>query len=104
MMDEGIELYGSRINVTWLVPAGELYMTSGFRESVGDEVAIAVSGDPNDITYQTGLKDPTETLRYVESEGVVGHTFEIELSGRYYFFVYNLSETEDLDVEATIYR
>jgi beta-lactamase regulating signal transducer with metallopeptidase domain len=104
IMDDGMATYGRRINITWLVPAGETYLTSGMTESNGEEVAIAVSALPTDVTYQTGLKDPTETLRYVQGEGSLAHTFEIEQSGRYYFFVTNMSETEDLDIVALITR
>ncbi|MCI6714336.1 MAG: hypothetical protein MR523_05250, partial [Lachnospiraceae bacterium] len=100
--DDSIEPYGMNLNVVWHVPADTTYMTSGFTESEGDQVAIAVSADPDDITYQTGIKDPNQIMRYVEGEGVIGHTFDIEINGRYYFFVTNLSETEEIYIEATV--
>ena len=32
------------------------------------------------------------------------YTFDIEINGRYYFFVTNLSETEELYIEATVLK
>ena len=79
-------------------------MTSGFTKSEGSQVGITVTADPDDITYQTGIKDPNQLMRYVEGEGIVMHTFDIEINGRYYFFVTNLSETEELYIEATVLK
>ncbi|MBO5473803.1 MAG: M56 family metallopeptidase [Lachnospiraceae bacterium] len=104
MGDDSIDTYATSYDVVWDVPADTTYMTAGFRESVGDTVAIAVGADPDDITYQTGLKDPKQIMRYVEGEGAIGHTFEIDIAGRYYFFVTNLSETEELYIEATVIK
>ena len=100
--DDSVEPYGLTLNIKWDVPADTTYMTSGFTESEGDQVAIAVSADPDDITYQTGIKDPNQIMRYVEGEGVISHTFDIEINGRYYFFVTNLSETEEIYIEALV--
>ena len=102
--DDSVEPYGLTLNVTWHVPADTTYMTSGFTESEGDQVSILVTSDPDDITYQTGIKDPNQIMRYVEGEGEIYHVFDIEINGRYYFFVTNLSETEELYIEATIVK
>lgn len=102
--DDSIEPYGLSFNVVWHVPADRTYMTSGFTKSEGSQVTIAVGADPDDITYQTGIKDPNQLMRYVEGEGQVCHTFDIEINGRYYFFVTNLSETEELYIEATVIK
>lgn len=102
--DDSIEPYGMSLNVVWHVPADTTYMTSGFTESEGDQVGISVGADPDDITYQTGIKDPNQIMRYVEGEGVITHTFDIEINGRYYFFVTNLSETEEIYIEATVIK
>lgn len=104
MEDDNIEPRGHVFNVQWHVPADTTYMTSGFRESEGDEVSVLVAGTPEDITFQTGIKDPNELMRYVEGEDVVLHTFDIEINGRYYFFVTNLSETEELYVQCTVVK
>lgn len=102
VMDDAIQARGRSFTVRWYVPAGRTYVTSGFNELEGSEVSILVTADPEELTYQTGIKDPNALFRYVEGEGVITHTFEIEISGRYYFFVTNLSETEELYVEAMI--
>lgn len=102
--DDDIEPYSLTFNIVWHVPADTTYMTSGFNESNGDQVSILVTTDPDDITYQTGIKDPNQLMRYVEGEGQVVHTFDIEIDGRYYFFVTNMSETEELYIEATVAR
>ena len=102
--DDSVEPYGLTFDVEWHVPADTTYMTSGFNESVGDQVSIMVATDPDDMTYQTGIKDPNQIMHYVEGEGVIMHTFDIEIDGRYYFFVCNLSETEELYIEATVAR
>ena len=104
MGDDSVETYGLTINLHWHVPADRTYMSTGFTESEGDQVVIAVGADPDDITYQTGLKDPNQIMHYVEGEGVITHTFDIEINGRYYFFVTNLSETEELYIEATVLK
>lgn len=102
--DDSIEPYGMSFNVVWHVPADRTYMTSGFTKSEGSQVTIAVGADPDDITYQTGLKDPNQIMHYLEGEGQICYTFDIEINGRYYFFVTNLSETEELYIEATVIK
>lgn len=104
MGEDGIEPYGRTFTVEWRVPVDTTYMTSGFNEDEGDEVTIAVAADPDDITFQTGIKDPNQLMRYVEGEDQISHTFDIEINGRYYFFVTNLSETEELDIEAFVIK
>ncbi len=104
MGDDSIETCSSTFTLDWNVPADRTIMSSGFTESVGNEVSILVSADPDDMTYQTGLKDPDQIMHYVEGEGVISHTFSIEIKGRYYFFVTNLSETEELHIEAFVVK
>jgi hypothetical protein len=103
-MDDAIQPRGRTIYVKWQVPADTTYVTSGFTEDEGDEVYILVSAEQEDITYHTGIKDPNELFRYVEGQGAVSHTFQIEISGRYYFFVTNLSETDYIDITAMIVK
>lgn len=102
--DDSIEPYGLSFDVVWHVPADTTYMTSGFTKSEGSQVSIAVTADPDDMTYQTGLKDPNQIMHYIEGEGQNVYTFDIEINGRYYFFVTNLSETEELYIEATVLK
>lgn len=104
MGDDSVELYDLVNVVKWDVPPDTTYMTSGFKESEGDMVSIAVAADPDDITFQTGIKDPKQIMHYVEGEDQVSHTFEIKIAGRYYFFVTNLSEEEELYIEATVIK
>ncbi len=103
MLDD-IETYGRVKVIDWTVPAGKTFMTSGFTKAEGDSVAVALSVTPEDVTIQTGIKDPEYIMRYVEGEDVVSHTFEIEITGRHYFFVINTSETEDVRVEGSLIR
>lgn len=104
MGDDGIDLQGLLINITWTIPAGKTYMSTGFNQHDGDSVVITVASDPNDIDYQMGIKDPEAIMWYVEGSDVVYQEFAIVMDGRYYFFVTNLSETEKLHVEASIAR
>lgn len=104
MGDDSVEPYGLTFDIKWDVPANRTYMTAGFTEEEGDQVVIAVGADPDDITYQTGIKDPEQIMHYIEGEGAMGHTFDIEIRGRYYFFVTNLSETEELYIEGTVVK
>lgn len=105
MGEEGIEMAGDFININWPgIPAGRTYMSSGFSQEVGDSVLVSVSGEPTNINYQMGLKDPHQVMRYVEGSGDVTHTFSISIKGRHYFFVTNLDSSRVLDAQATIIR
>ncbi len=103
MLDD-IETYGRVKVIDWTVPAGKTFMTSGFTKAEGDSVGVALDVTPEDITIQTGIKDPKAIMRYVEGEDFVSHQFDIEISGRHYFFVINTSETEDVRVEGSVIR
>lgn len=104
MDNVNMEGRGRTVHFEWNVRAGKTYVSTGFSEEIGDEVSIFVVGDPVDLTFWTGLKDPDNIMNYVEGNDIVDHTFAIEIKGRYYFFVKNLSETEDLFIDATIVK
>lgn len=104
MEDDGIELHGDVIDLTWTIPEGKTYMSTGFTQGIGDKVTATVVGTPDDIDYEMGLKDPKQIMWYVEGSGATMQEFEIEIKGRHYFFVSNLSETEELHVVTTIIR
>lgn len=111
MMDDDVDPYATIRQVWWTVPPGDTCMASGMVQYDGDMVCIEVIGTPHDpdyegedIVYQMGLQDPKLIMRYVEGSGVLHHDFYIDITGRYYFFVTNLSETEKLDIEATLVR
>lgn len=90
--------------VKWTVPAEKTYVTSGFREYVGDTVSVAVKGVPEDIVFRTGIKDPEALMYYQEGNDNIAFSFNVSIKGRHYFFVRNMDEERDLDVEAAIAR
>ena len=103
-MDD-VETYSDNTReIWWIIEPGWTYVSTGFNQVVDDEVVIVVYGTPDDLEYQTGIKDPKAIMRYVEGSGMVHHAFTIDRKGRHYFFVRNLSETEDLEVTAYIHR
>lgn len=103
VMDEGVVQADDGLwNVYWTVPAGKTYVTSGFREYVGDTVSVVVKGTPDDITFRTGIKDPDAIMHYEEGEDSIGFSFDVKIKGRHYFFVKNMDEERDLDVTAYI--
>lgn len=103
-MDDDIETYADTREITWHIEPGWTYVSSGFNQVVGDEVLIVVEGTPEELEYETGIKDPKAVMHYVEGSGTVFHNFLITKKGRHYFYVYNPSETEELAVEAWIHR
>ena len=102
MGEEDIETIGDFINIDWKVPAGKTAMTGSFRREDGGKVVATTSGDPTDMKYQMGIKDPDNIMRYVEGKGTMSHEFAITISGRYCFFVTNLGSAE-LHVKGSIY-
>lgn len=104
MGDDGIELHGLFYNSTWKIPAGKLYVSSGFRQSVDDYVVLMVVGEPDDIEYEMGIKDPDAIMWYVEGSGATMQRFDIVMNGRHYFYIYNLSEEEELCADITLNR
>ena len=86
----------------WQIPAGGTFMSSGFRAHEGDKVAISATGYPEDIEYWTGLKDPDDIMNYVSGTGVLGTTIIVQQDGKHYFFISNKSETQTLDIQASL--
>ena len=89
-------------HITWTIPPGDTYMSSGFRQYVGDWILVEVNGTPEDVPYETGIKDPKAIMWYTEGEGTTNFAFLVDIKGRHYFFVTNKSETEELHVEVDI--
>ena len=104
MGDEGVETVGDCIYIDWSLTPGKTGMTSGFSKDVGSSVVITTIGDPDDIKYQMGIKDPNELMRYVEGTGYFSHEFSIKIKGRYYFFVTNLDDSRDIQVKGTVIK
>lgn len=101
--EEGIETIGDFIYVDWKVPAGKTFMTTNFHEDEGNSVIATTSGEPSDMRYQMGLKDPKDIMRYVEGKGYLSHQFSIEKTGGHCFFVTNLGSSE-LKVEGSVLK
>lgn len=104
MGDDDIELQSEFITLTWKVPAGKIYVSSGFRQSVGDWVTLTVSGTPEDIEYEMGIKDPDEIMWYVLGSGVTMQKFDIVMDGRHYLYIMNTSEDKELRAAITLIR
>lgn len=88
--------------IVWTIPAGKTYMSSGFDVKIGDKMTGTVVGTPEDIEYETGIKDGRDIMYYTTASGTVCFEFKVDVKGRHYFFVTNLSETEELHVEASV--
>ena len=86
----------------WQIPAGETFMSSGFRAHEGDEVGISATGYPTDIEYWTGLKDPDDIMNYVPGTGLLVTKIIIQQDGKHFFFITNKSETQTLDIQASL--
>lgn len=104
MMADEIEPYSNIWEIKWTIPAGETYMSSGFKKYEDDVVSVKVTGTPDDVDYKFGLKDPDAIMWYVEGVDQAGYAFTIQQDGRHYFYVTNLSETEELHVEVVIVK
>lgn len=102
MDDVNMNGRGRIINLEWNVLAGKTYMSSGFSEDVGDVITGYVVGDPADMTFETGIKDPDNIMHCAEGSDTIYFEYEVVQDGRYYFFIINSSETEDLHIGATI--
>ena len=92
------------IHITWTIDADTVYVATGYNALVGEKDAIVVYGDPDDVVFWTGIKDPKAKMWYAEGSGMVATVFTVEIKGRHYFFVYNRSEDTQLHVEAYIHR
>lgn len=87
----------------WDIPAGRTYMSTGFRMQEGDDITIAIQGTPSDFEYWVGIGDNDNYFTYVVGKDIFTHTFEIEESTRYHFFVKNIND-EELHVEGTFMK
>ncbi len=93
--NEGIEPYGLVIDIDWIVPAGKIYSTVGFRLAEGQEVGFMMSSSPEELIVQAGLQYPDLIVYGVEDSGILEHTYVIEENGRYNFVVRNPKENEE---------
>ena len=104
MTDDEISVGSARDGrlITWTIPVGKTYMTSGFPVEVGDRMTAMVVGTPIDQEYETGIKDPDCIMHYTTAHDTVTFEYEVVMKGRHYFFVTNRNGTEELHVEATV--
>lgn len=87
----GISVY-TTINIDWNVPSGEKYRTSAFRLSSGDQFAVAIKSTPTGKNIKVGLIYPDGSEHYVNCTGMVSHTFTVDQSGSFHFYIYNVSD------------
>lgn len=92
------------IHITWTIPADTLYMSTGYNAAIGERDHLYVFGDPGDIEFETGIKDPKGKMWYTEGTGIVEGIYYVTIKGRHYFYVYNKSEDTTLHIEAYIGR
>lgn len=88
--------------ITWTIPAGKTYMSSGFDVKIGDMMTATVVGTPRDLEYESGIKDGKDIMNYTTGSGTIAYEFKVTVRGRHYFYVTNPSETEELHVEASV--
>ena len=87
--------------ITWTIPAGKTYMTSGFVVSIGDQMTATVVPTPDDIEYEIGIKDGKDIMHYAMVTGTEGIIYEVMDNRRHYFYISNPSD-EELHIEATV--
>lgn len=102
--DDGIELHSPFYTTIWKIPAGKLYVSTGFRQEEGDSVTLIVLGTPDDIEYEMGIKDPDDVMWYVMGSDMTAQKFRIVMDGRHYCYVMNTDEERELRAEVTLIR
>ena len=102
--DDEFEPYSPVKYIYWTVPPGKTKVSGAFWQTEGDKVSVAVSGIPEEMVYWMGIQDPKAVMWYVEGSGYVSQEFVINITGFQAFFVTNLSETEELEINAMIVR
>ncbi len=93
--DEGIEPCGIVIDIDWIIPAGKIYSTVGFRLAEGQEVSFLIGTSPEDLIVEAGLQYPDLIMYGVQGSELLEYTYVIEENGKYRFVVHNPSENEE---------
>ncbi len=104
VMDDGIEPITKVKAINWIVPPGEVYVSMDFWQSEGDLIDLVVVGDPEDVVYRTGIQDTGAVFHYIEGSGRLTGQYTTGKTGFYTFFVANLSETEEVKIQAYVFR
>ena len=82
----------------WDIPANTFCRSFGFSASAGEHIGIFVDCDS---TILCGIIEPDGTLRAVRSSGYFSHSFALDQTGTYRFFVENENNFE-IFVTATL--
>lgn len=104
MDDVNMNGRGRTIQLEWNVLAGKVYVSSGFSADAGGVIRGTVVGDPADMTFETGIKDPDNIFHCAEGNDIIDFEYEVVEDGRYYFFIINSSETQDIRISALIVK
>ncbi len=93
---------GACIYIDWTLRPGETGMIPEFSKEADDMISIMIVGEPDDIGYQMGVRDPNELIRYVEGRGHLSYDFSVTEHGEYCFLVTNLDGSRDLQIKGTV--
>ena len=102
MEKEGTEIVENFINIDWTLRPGETGMIPEFSKEADDMISIMIVGEPDDISYQMGVKDSNELIRYVEGRGHLSYDFSVTEHGEYCFLVTNLDGSRDLQIKGPV--
>ena len=102
MEKEGTEIVENFINIDWTLRPGETGMIPEFSKEADDMISIMIVGEPDDISYQMGVKDSNELIRHVEGRGHLSYDFSVTEHGEYCFLVTNLDGSRDLQIKGTV--
>lgn len=104
MEDDGIEPLSPFYTTIWKIPAGKIYVSTGFPQKAGDWLSLMVVGSPTDIEYEMGFKDPDDIMWYVLGSDTTSQKFTLTMDGRHYVYVMNTDEERELRAEVTLVR
>lgn len=104
MEDDGIDPHSPFFNTIWKIPAGKIYVSTGFRQKAGDYWTLSVVGTPTDIEYEMGFKDPDDIMWYVLGSDVTSQKFVLSMDGRHYVYMMNTDEERELRAEVALIR
>jgi beta-lactamase regulating signal transducer with metallopeptidase domain len=80
--------------IDWTVGAHMMYKSSEFTKSKGGTITVTVSVTPSDKYVYVGIRCPGGSTIYVNSKGVITHTFTCPSSGTYLVYVANRNSTK----------
>lgn len=94
---EESENQNGRSGYNWTVKADSLVQSSLFYASTGQHIRVTANISPQNQNVNVGIIEPDGTLRYVLISNYVDHTFSLDQTGMYRFFVRNRG-TESISV------